>query len=97
MSKEPETRLHLIVKIAIVLTFFNSWVLFEETVVDRHGLWRYMPLYRVGFFCAWDLAALLVIVPGVWFALRKWRKRDAALAARPGACLLRLKRCIFCG
>jgi hypothetical protein len=25
------------------LTFFNTWVLFEETVVDRYGLWKYMP------------------------------------------------------
>jgi hypothetical protein len=29
--------------IAIALTFLNTWVIFEETIVDRHGLWRYMP------------------------------------------------------
>lgn len=29
--------LPLIVNIAIMLTLFNSWVLFEETVIDRHG------------------------------------------------------------
>ena len=40
----------LIAKIAIAMTFINAWVIFEETIVDRHGLWRYMPYYRVGLF-----------------------------------------------
>jgi hypothetical protein len=30
-------------RFAVWLTFFNTWVLFEETVVDRYGLWEYMP------------------------------------------------------
>jgi len=47
-------------KIAIAMTFINTWVIFEETVVDRHGLWRYMPFYRVGLFCVWDAAVLAV-------------------------------------
>ena len=25
------------------MTFINAWIIFEETIVDRHGLWRYMP------------------------------------------------------
>ena len=53
-------RLPLIAKIAIAMAFLNTWVLFEETVVDRYGLWRYMPLYRVGLFCAWDAAVFSV-------------------------------------
>ena len=66
--KEPVTRLPWIVRIAVALSFFNSWVLFEETIVDRHGLWRYMPFYKVGLFCAWDLAALdnLVLLEERW-------------------------------
>ena len=96
MNKEPTSRLPLIVKIAIALTFFNSWVLFEETVVDRHGLWRYMPFYKVGLFCVWDVVALLIIVPGVWYALRTWRQRSAGRMTKP-ACFLKLKRCIVCG
>src|SRR5437867_6089777 len=52
--------LSLIAKIAIAMTFINMWVIFEETIVDRHGLWRYMPFYRVGLFCVWDAAALAV-------------------------------------
>ena len=55
------TRLPFLVRLAVALTLFNSWVLFEEIVVDRLGWWRYMPCYRVGRFCEWDVAAILVI------------------------------------
>ena len=56
-----DTRLPFLVRLAVALTLLNSWVLFEELVVDRLGLWRYMPCYRVGKFCEWDVAAILVI------------------------------------
>ena len=59
---KPTTPLLLITRIAIAMTFLNSWVIFEETVVDRSGLWRYMPYYRVGLFCAWDAAVFTVIL-----------------------------------
>jgi hypothetical protein len=52
----------LTVKIAIATTFINSWIIFEETVVDRTRLWHYMPFYRVGLFCTWDVLALAVIL-----------------------------------
>ena len=52
----------LLVKLGVAMSLFNSWVLFEETVVDRLGWWRYMPCYRVGRFCEWDVAAILVIL-----------------------------------
>jgi len=60
MNKTTTPRLPLIAKIAIAMTFINTWVIFEETIVDRHGLWRYMPYYRVGLFCAWDASVLAV-------------------------------------
>ena len=62
MSQIPGRDPSVIVRVGLALTFFNSWVLFEETVVDRLGWWRYMPCYRVGHFCEWDVAAMLVIV-----------------------------------
>ena len=96
MKKEPVTCLPLIVKIAVVLTFLNSWVLFEETVVDRHGLWRYMPFYKVGLFCTWDIAALLIIVPGVWYVFRRWRQHSDSPPNKAN-CFLKLKRCLLCG
>ena len=60
MKKSTAPPLPVIAKIAISMTFINTWVIFEETVVDRHGLWRYMPFYRVGLFCVWDAAVLAV-------------------------------------
>lgn len=95
MNKELKPQLPLIVKIAIALTFFNSWVLFEETVVDRHGLWQYMPLYRVGNLCVWDVVAMLVIVPSVWYALHKWLRRSAT-QANGSVCFLKFARCFLC-
>jgi hypothetical protein len=66
MNPLPFKHLPLIVKIAAGIAFFNSWVLFEEIVVDRQGLWRYMPFYRVGDFCVWDLTVALLILFGLW-------------------------------
>jgi len=67
MNTSTTYHLPLIAKIAIATTFINTWILFEETVVDRYGLWRYMPFYRVGLFCAWDAAvfAITLLLLGV--------------------------------
>ena len=72
----------LVVKAAVFLTFFNSWVLFEELVIDRHGLWRYLPFYRVGLFCVWDVLALAVIGLGLFLRLAR-SPRSAGRAATP--------------
>jgi hypothetical protein len=63
-----------VVKAAVVATFFNTWVLFEETIVDRHGLWQYMPYYRVARLCAWDIGAIALIA---WLVLRAFRRSSA--------------------
>ena len=67
----------LVVKAAVFITFFNAWVLFEELVIDRHGLWRYLPFYKVGLFCVWDVLALAVIGLGLFLRLTR--------SPRPGA------------
>lgn len=67
---------------AIWLTFFNTWVLFEETIVDRYGLWEYMPYYRVGKLCAWDVGAAALLGFGVW---RLVSRRTSARSPRRGA------------
>ena len=84
MSETHGTRLPFLVRLAVALTLLNSWVLFEEVVVDRLGWWRYMPCYRVGRFCEWDVAAILVIafVTFVGFA----ENRAALLARARGFC-----------
>jgi hypothetical protein len=61
----------LVVKVAVFITFFNAWVLFEELVIDRHGLWRYLPFYKVGLFCVWDVLALVVIGLGLFLRLAR--------------------------
>jgi hypothetical protein len=61
---------------AVWLTFFNTWVLFEETIVDRHGLWKYLPYYHVGRFCAWDIGAMVLLAWLVWRAVRRARSAD---------------------
>ena len=85
MRKVKFRQLPLLVRVAVGLTFLNGWVLFEETVVDRHGLWHYMPFYRVGLFCAWDVLALFAVAAGWWLASR---------ARGRGACFL--TRCALC-
>jgi hypothetical protein len=61
MPVPGKSRFPFLVRLTVALTLFNSWVLFEEIVVDRLGWWRYMPCYRVGRFCEWDVLAILVI------------------------------------
>ena len=44
------------------LTLLNSWILFEETIVDRTKLAQLLPNYLVGEACVWDVGAVVVIV-----------------------------------
>jgi hypothetical protein len=73
--------LPLIAKIAIAMTFINTWVIFEETVVDRQGLWRYMPFYRVGLFCVWDAAVLAVTLLLLLVSVAPFRRRNGPTLA----------------
>ena len=59
------------------MTFINTWVIFEETIVDRHGLWRYMPFYRVGLFCVWDAAVFAVTLLVLLISVRLFHHRDS--------------------
>ena len=76
MNKSTTLPLPLIAKIAIAMTFLNAWVLFEETVVDRTGLWRYMPFYRVGLFCVWDAVVFAITLLFLLASVRTSRRRD---------------------
>ena len=76
MAKASLKEQPLVVKIAVFITFFNAWVLFEELVIDRHGLWRYLPFYKVGLFCVWDVLALAVIGLGLFLRLVRSPRPD---------------------
>jgi hypothetical protein len=49
----------------------NSFVIFEETVIDRSNWWKSMPGYRVGDPCIWDLGASVVFAILVLIIFRK--------------------------
>ncbi len=68
-----------IAKIAVGAVFFNAWISIEEFVIDRHGLWKYMPYYRVADPCLWDLAVSLIIVFSLW---RLSRRQDGQALGR---------------
>jgi hypothetical protein len=69
-------RLPLVAKIAIGVAFYNAWCSLEEFVIDRRGLWRYMPFYRVAEPCLWDLVVGTIIVFSLW---RLSRRRDGQI------------------
>jgi hypothetical protein len=70
--------LPMIAKVAIGLAFNNAWWSIEEFVIDRSGVWRYMPYYRVGEGCAWDLTVALLTVIGLWWLSRPREQRRVA-------------------
>ncbi len=76
MNSEHTCKVPKYFVVGLGLTFFNSWVLFEETIVDRHGWHELMPGYLVGVPCIWDASAALVITAfGIWV----WRRQAQKL------------------
>jgi hypothetical protein len=57
----PFRSLPLVTRLATMLTFFLAWLLFAELVIDRHGLDRLLPYYRVGNLCPYDLAVIVLL------------------------------------
>jgi hypothetical protein len=61
-------QLPMIVKVAMWLVFNNAWWSIEEFVIDRRGLWKNMPYYRVANACVWDLAVGVIVALVIWRA-----------------------------
>lgn len=59
-----------LVQFTSLATIFIGWVLIAEFVIDRHGLDRFLPLYRVGNLCLYDLVVLLLLA-ATWALLRR--------------------------
>jgi hypothetical protein len=55
------------VRVVLGLATLNLWVSFEEFVIDRLGVWRYLPGYKFGRFCVWDLTVALGIASVIWW------------------------------
>lgn len=47
------------------------WILFEREVIERFGIYHYMPLYRVEGICAWDILVTIVIFASFIYASRR--------------------------
>ena len=62
--------LPLLTKLATWVAFFTSRIVFEETIVDRHRVWRYMARYHVGDPCLWDAGTAVVLTVGLILASR---------------------------
>ena len=62
--------LPLIVRLSTVGNVFIAWVLIAEFVIDRYGLDAYLPLYRVGDVCVYELAVIAGCV-ALWWRLHR--------------------------
>jgi hypothetical protein len=82
MSKITFRELPLLVRAAVFLSFCAAWVMFEELVIDRYGLWRFLPFYKFGRFCTWDVLALVIISLGLIWANLSPRSERAPCAMR---------------
>jgi hypothetical protein len=69
------------VRLAAALTLLNTWILIAEFVIDRYGLDKYLPLYRYGDICVWDIAVILAIV--IMFVRASRIPRDISHPAVP--------------
>jgi hypothetical protein len=67
-------QLPLVIKIAVWFVFNNAWWSIEEFVIDRKGLWKYMPGYHVADACVWDLAVALITLVAIWWASRSTKE-----------------------
>jgi hypothetical protein len=70
MTRVSFGQLPMLVRVVTGVALFNAWVSLEEFVVDRIGLWKYMPYYKVGQGCVWDLTVAVLIVAGLtWVSI----------------------------
>lgn len=77
-------QLPLWVRLAAALTLLNTWILIAEFVIDRYGLDDYLPFYRYGDVCLWDVAVIIGIA--VLFVRASRIPRDnGSMAGNPAA------------
>jgi hypothetical protein len=70
----------LIVKISVGLIFNNVWWSMEEFVINRNGLWKYMPYYKVNDACVWDLTVAPITIVAIWLASRGSKTPETLVA-----------------
>lgn len=70
MQRIPFVALPFWSKLAIMLVPFMGWVMFAEFVIDRNGWDRFLPFYRFGQFCPYEVVVLSVLAAGWWHVER---------------------------
>ena len=64
----PFLQLPLVVRIVCFAVPFMAWIMIEEWIIDRHGFDKFLPFYRVGNLCLYDLTVAILLAVG-WIAL----------------------------
>ena len=82
MARLSISELPGLVRWGLVAAYFTAFVCFEEFVIDRHHWDRFLPLYRVGDLCVYDVLALAAIVLTVF---RPWRRTTPRVGGNSGA------------
>lgn len=72
-------QLPLWVRLAAALTLLNTWILIAEFVIDRYGLDAYLPFYRYGDVCLWDIA----VIAGIAVLFARSSRPPRLIAAQP--------------
>lgn len=62
MNRIAFWQLPLWVRLAAALTLFNTWAIVAEFGIDRYGLDEYLPFYKVGGICVYEIIILVAIV-----------------------------------
>ncbi|MEQ1866345.1 MAG: hypothetical protein ABL996_17035 [Micropepsaceae bacterium] len=70
MQKTSFASLPGLVQLTSLGTLFIGWVLIAEFIIDRHGYDRFLPFYRVGNLCPYDLA-VVVALAATWILMRR--------------------------
>lgn len=76
MNKVTVADLPWVVRIVLGLAALNVWASFEELVIDRLGIWRYLPGYRYGRECVWDWMVAIGIAGTIWWLSTSKRARQ---------------------
>jgi hypothetical protein len=71
MAKLSFRDLPFVVRLTSAMTPFMAWIMIEEFVIDRYGLNRFLPFYRVANPCVYD-ATVFTMIMAIWL----WSERD---------------------
>ena len=75
------TRIHfrqlpIVTRIAVCISLFSAWVLFAEFVIDRYGWHQYLPFYRFGDLCPYEIVVVLLIL-AYWIRAHRYESGDS--------------------